>query len=82
MVKLEHNKVKGDDTMALPDIMAYLPIIIPLLILQVTLMITALLHLVKNERLDRNNKIVWALVIIFVNLIGPILYLIFGRKED
>ncbi|GEK88539.1 PLD nuclease N-terminal domain-containing protein [Alkalibacterium putridalgicola] len=68
--------------MALPDIMAYLPIIIPLLILQVTLMITALLHLVKNERLDRNNKIVWALVIIFVNLIGPILYLIFGRKED
>lgn len=82
MVKLEHNKVKGDETMALPDIMDYLPIIIPLLILQVTLMITALLHLVKNERLDRNNKIVWALVIIFVNLIGPILYLIFGRKED
>ena len=82
MVKLKHHKVKGDETMALPDIMDYLPIIIPLLILQVTLMITALLHLVKNERLDRNNKIVWALVIIFVNLIGPILYLIFGRKED
>lgn len=68
--------------MALPDIMEYLPIIIPLLLLQITLMITALLHLVKNDRLDRNNKIVWALVIIFVNLIGPILYLIFGRKED
>lgn len=68
--------------MTLPDIMEYLPIIIPLLLLQITLMITALLHLVKNDRLDRNNKIVWALVIIFVNLIGPILYLIFGRKED
>ncbi|MER2063763.1 MAG: PLD nuclease N-terminal domain-containing protein [Alkalibacterium sp.] len=68
--------------MALSEIMDYLPIILPLLLLQITLMVTALLHLVKNDRLDRNNKIVWALVIIFVNLIGPILYLIFGRKED
>ena len=68
--------------MVLPDIMEYLPIILPLLLLQIILMVTALLHLVKNDRLDRNNKIVWALVIIFVNTIGPILYLIFGRKED
>ena len=66
----------------LPDFMEYLPIIIPLLLLQLTLMVTALLHLIKNDRLEKNNKIVWAIVIIFVNLIGPILYLIFGRKED
>ncbi|SFB98861.1 Phospholipase_D-nuclease N-terminal [Alkalibacterium subtropicum] len=64
------------------EIMDYLPIIIPLLLLQLVLMTTALLHLVKNESLDKNNKIVWALVIIFVNTIGPILYLVFGRKED
>lgn len=81
MVKLKHNKVKGDENM-LPNLMEYLPIIIPLLLLQLTLMVTALLHLSKNDRLDKNNKIVWALVIILVNLIGPILYLIFGRKED
>ncbi|MFO8070051.1 MAG: PLD nuclease N-terminal domain-containing protein [Alkalibacterium sp.] len=66
----------------LPDIMEYLPIIIPLLLLQLILIVTALLDLIKNDRLEQNNKIVWALVIIFVNLIGPILYLIFGRKED
>lgn len=64
------------------DIMEYLPIIIPLVLLQLVLMVTALLHLIKNDRLEQNNKIIWALVIIFVNLIGPILYLIFGRKED
>lgn len=66
----------------LPDIMNYLPIVIPLILLQLILMVTALLHLVKNDRLNQSNKIVWALVIIFVNLIGPILYLLFGRKED
>jgi len=64
------------------EIMDYLPIIIPLLLLQLILMVTALLHLIKNERLDQNNKIIWALVIIFLNLVGPILYLLFGRKED
>ena len=66
----------------LAEIMDYLPIIIPLLLLQLILMVTALLHLIRNERLDQNNKIIWALVIIFLNLIGPILYLLFGRKED
>ncbi|OJF94554.1 PLD nuclease N-terminal domain-containing protein [Alkalibacterium sp. 20] len=64
------------------NLMEYLPIIVPLVLLQLILMVTALLHLIKNDRLDQNNKIIWALVIIFVNLIGPILYLIFGRKED
>ena len=64
------------------NIMEYLPIIIPLVLLQLILMVTALLHLIKNDRLEQNNKIIWALVIIFVNLIGPIIYLIFGRKED
>lgn len=60
----------------------YLPILVPLVLLQLALMITALVHLVRNEKLNQNNKIIWALVIIFVNLIGPIIYLIFGRQED
>lgn len=60
----------------------YLPIIVPLLILQLILLVTAIVHLVRNDRLDQANKIIWALVIVFVNIIGPILYLIFGRKDD
>ncbi len=63
-------------------IIDYLPIIIPLLILQLILLVTAIVHLVRNDRLDQANKIIWALVIVFVNIIGPILYLIFGRKDD
>lgn len=64
------------------NFMEYLPIIIPLLILQLILLVTAIIHLVKNDRLKQNDKIIWALVIIFINIIGPIIYLIFGRKED
>lgn len=63
-------------------VMDYLPIIMPLALLQLILLITAIIHLVKNDRLASNDKIVWALVIILINIIGPIIYLIFGRKED
>ncbi|GAB2488288.1 PLD nuclease N-terminal domain-containing protein [Alkalibacterium psychrotolerans] len=64
------------------NITEYLPILIPLFILQLILLVTAIIHLVKNDRLTQQNKIIWALVIVFVNIIGPIIYLIFGRKDD
>jgi hypothetical protein len=60
----------------------YIAVILPLIILQLILLVTAIVHLVKNDRLSQSNKIIWALVIVFVNIIGPIIYLIFGRKED
>jgi len=28
-----------------------------------------------------DSKVVWALIIIFVNVIGPILYLLVGRED-
>jgi NADH:ubiquinone oxidoreductase subunit 2 (subunit N) len=53
---------------------------LPLIILQVILLIVALIDLVKND--DTNGpKWVWALVIVFVNIIGPILYFVFGRRN-
>lgn len=60
----------------------YIAVILPLIILQLILLVTAIVHLLKNDRLSQSNKIIWALVIVFVNIIGPIIYLIFGRKED
>jgi len=40
----------------------------------------ALVDLNRHER-TKGSKWVWALVIIFVNLIGPIVYLVIGREE-
>ncbi len=58
-----------------------LPFIIPLLILQLALMIVALVDLIKRQRVRGDNKVLWALVIVLVNIIGPVVYLIFGREE-
>lgn len=58
-----------------------LPFFIPLLILQLALMIVALVDLIKRQRVRGDNKVLWALVIVLVNIIGPVVYLIFGRED-
>ena len=58
--------------------------IIPLLIIQLTLMIVALVDLARRDRnqVQGGSRLLWALVIILINLIGPILYLLWGREVD
>ncbi len=59
-----------------------LPFLIPLIVLQLLLMGVALYDLTRPERrVKGDSKVVWALVVIFVNLLGPLLYFLFGREE-
>jgi hypothetical protein len=54
----------------------------PILIIQVGLMVAALIDLERAERRVRGgNKLAWAFVIVFVNVIGPIVYFVAGREE-
>ncbi len=62
------------------QISQFLPYLIPILILQLVLLAVALLDLARRER-TRGPKWMWVLVILFVNIIGPILYLMLGREE-
>ena len=57
-----------------------LPFLIPVILLQIALIVVALMDLVRRER-TRGPKWAWALVILFFNLIGPVVYLLFGREE-
>jgi hypothetical protein len=58
-----------------------LPVIIPLFLIQIGLMVVALVDVVRRERVRGGNKVVWLLVIILISMIGPIVYLLFGREE-
>ena len=54
----------------------------PIIVIQVGLMIAALIDLERDERhVKGGSKVVWALVIILVNVIGPIVYFVAGRDE-
>jgi ABC-2 type transport system ATP-binding protein len=57
-------------------------VLIPLAILQIGLIVWALWDLTRpGRRVRGDSKILWALVILLVNLVGPILYLVAGRQE-
>lgn len=55
-------------------------LIIPLVLLQLILMIVALVDLARREK-TKGPKWLWALIIIFGELIGPIVYFLVGREE-
>ena len=55
-------------------------LIAPLLIIQLILLVVALIDL-KRVHATNGPKWLWAIIIIFVNTIGPIVYFIAGRKH-
>jgi hypothetical protein len=58
-------------------------LVAPIIVIQLGLMISALIDLERDERRVRGgSKFVWALVIVFVNVVGPILYFVAGREES
>lgn len=57
-------------------------IVAPLVVLQLGLLIWALYDLTRADRKVRwDSKILWALIIIFISIVGPVLYFLFGREE-
>lgn len=59
-----------------------LPLVIPLIILELALMITALLHVLRHPHYRFGNKIMWLLIVVLFQIIGPVIYFVFGRGED
>ena len=58
----------------------YIPMLVPLVILDQGLRLFAFLDLLKRERV-KGTKWVWALIVLLVGFIGPILYFVLGRED-
>ncbi len=56
-------------------------LVAPILLLQFVLIVVALIDLVRIPATN-GPKWMWALIIIFANLIGPIVYFIVGRRTQ
>ena len=66
--------------MNIEQLQEVLPLLVPILIIQIALVVYALLDLIRRPR-TRGPKWLWVIVILFINLIGPIVYLVVGRDE-
>jgi len=64
----------------LEAVLKWLPLLVPIILIQYGLLIVALIDVLRRER-TRGPKWAWILVIVLVNLIGPIVYFLFGREE-
>ena len=59
-----------------------LALLLPVIIVEFILAITALIHGIKHPNYRFGNKAIWIIVVLFIQIIGPIFYFIFGRGEE
>ncbi len=64
----------------LDELRELLPFLIPLALIQFALLLAALLDLLRRPK-TRGPKWLWAFLIVFVLMLGPIAYFVFGREE-
>lgn len=59
-----------------------LPYLVPFIILEGILLVVSLVDLAKRQYVTGGRKIIWVAVIVGIQAIGPIIYLLAGRKEE
>ena len=55
-------------------------LLLPIFVIQIALMAFALVDLVRNQYTN-GPKWMWGIIIVVVNIIGPILYFVIGRRN-
>jgi len=70
-----------DLNLMMSTIVSMLPFFIPLLIIEYGLMIFALVQVARNEVVYL-PKWAWILIIVLFGIIGPIVFLIIGKKKE
>ena len=60
----------------------YLPFLIPIIIIELVLMVTALIHVLRHDNYKILNRPVWVVIVVFIQIIGPVIYFVFGRSDE
>jgi hypothetical protein len=57
-------------------------LVIPLVLLEIFLKVLCFRDWLHREQFNGISKIGWLCIFLFINLLGPLAYLIYGRKTD
>ncbi|MFN8376571.1 MAG: PLD nuclease N-terminal domain-containing protein [Anaerolineae bacterium] len=63
------------------DLQTLLPLLIPLIIIQLALQISALVDIWRHKG-AKSNTPVWVVVVILFQIFGAVAYFLLGRKES
>ncbi|WP_071458985.1 PLDc N-terminal domain-containing protein [Bacillus massilinigeriensis] len=64
------------------ELIEYMPFLIPIVLIELGLALTALFHVLRHPHYKFGNKPMWIVIVLFVQIIGPIVYFVFGRGEE
>lgn len=57
-------------------------LLLPVIVIEIGLLVLALRDLLRPERRVRgDSKLMWGLIIVFIGLLGPVLYFTVGRED-
>lgn len=68
--------------MNVKNLVEYLPFLIPVVLIELALMITALVHVLKHKTYRFGNRILWVVVVVCLQIVGPIAYFTIGKGEE
>ncbi len=63
------------------ELMQWLPLLLPVMVLELALQVAALYHILTHTTYKRGNRALWV-VLSFVQILGPVLYFVFGRGDE
>ncbi|MBR1691722.1 MAG: PLDc_N domain-containing protein [Lachnospiraceae bacterium] len=56
-------------------------VLAPVVLVEIVLAVLALISIFKTHGCRNGNKTVWAVIVIFVQILGPIVYFLFGKGD-
>ncbi|NBI91986.1 hypothetical protein D3Z45_15770 [Lachnospiraceae bacterium] len=59
-----------------------LPLLVPVLLIDIALAVTAVRHVLQHPRYRFGNKTMWLVIVVVLLLFGPIIYFVFGKGEN
>jgi len=72
-----------NEIMVMLELLAdYWLLLLPLVLIQYGLMIAALVHILKHNTYRTGSRVIWLVVCLLVNIIGPVLYFTIGKGDE
>jgi hypothetical protein len=63
-------------------IAAYLPFLIPIAVIEIGLMVFAVVDILRHKKFKFGNTVLWIILAVVLEFIGPILYFTIGKDND
>ena len=62
--------------------MEYLGLLLPVILLELALAVTALVHVLRHKKYKMGSRLIWIPVVLFIQILGPVAYFLLGRSDE